>query len=292
MITPVYAKTCPKCEHRGHPSNGCLNASSDNDCDCLFDCRLSDRSLRVEEIPVDPEELASKGTRADKGKPELHMIPTEPLIDLARLFMFGAKKYSPNNWKRGMDYSRMYNSALRHMFKFWGGENVDPETGIHHLTAATWNMICLRFFEEYPILYAEFDNREINRAHFDSLKTAAESPKWIKAFEYEDKGLPMSGVIKGWSWPTKDRLMIEGLISACVGKYIAAVINPIFRGPDEDYRTPALCKIFINKSVDKTTIMLDADGFGYRGRAFDIQEIEEILEVRDTAFDIQTKITR
>ena len=40
-------------------------------------------------------------TKADKGKPQLHLVPTEIIHCIARVREYGTEKYkSPDNWKR------------------------------------------------------------------------------------------------------------------------------------------------------------------------------------------------
>lgn len=113
---------------------------------------------QAKEIPVTPEELAQSGTRNDRRKPRVDLIPPEVLIELAKLCEYGARKYSENNWRRGMNYSRMYGSMQRHALKFWSGEAIDEE-GFHHLIAVIWNAVGLMYFELYPDTYEGFDDR-------------------------------------------------------------------------------------------------------------------------------------
>jgi Domain of unknown function (DUF5664) len=85
----------------------------------------------------------NKGLRYDEGKLEYHLIPTDGLRELAKVFTAGAKKYSPYNWERGMKWTKVYNSLRRHLDAFWDGEMRDPETGLHHMAHATWNALAL-----------------------------------------------------------------------------------------------------------------------------------------------------
>lgn len=85
----------------------------------------------------------NKGLRHDEGKTQYHLIPSDGLAELARVYTFGAKKYAPYNWERGMDHSRVFNSMLRHIYAYWDGENRDQETGLHHMAHAAWNALTL-----------------------------------------------------------------------------------------------------------------------------------------------------
>ena len=83
----------------------------------------------------------------DDDKPPLHLIPSEVLLTVANVFGYGAKKYSENNWRYDVDntsYGRTYASAQRHLNAFWRGEDIDPESGLHHLDHAITQLMILK----------------------------------------------------------------------------------------------------------------------------------------------------
>lgn len=59
---------------------------------------------------------------------------------------FGAKKYAPWNWAKGMKWSRLYAAALRHWLAHMSGDRTDPETGFLHLQHLA---CCLMFLVVY-----------------------------------------------------------------------------------------------------------------------------------------------
>lgn len=79
--------------------------------------------------------------RSDEGKPRLHLVPFGWLVGIGTVFTFGARKYAPHNWRRGMDPLRCYDSAQRHLGAWLEGEQIDPESGLHHLLHAAWNCL-------------------------------------------------------------------------------------------------------------------------------------------------------
>ena len=70
----------------------------------------------------------------DKPRPEL--LPPAALMAISEVLATGARKYDDNNWMHTPGYSRYYGAALRHLLAWWGGEDLDPETGLHHLAHA------------------------------------------------------------------------------------------------------------------------------------------------------------
>jgi hypothetical protein len=79
-------------------------------------------------------------------KPRLDLVPTAAIEEIAAVLTFGAGKYGDNNWCRGARWGRYYAALLRHLFAWWRGENLDPETGLSHLAHAG---CCLLFLLTY-----------------------------------------------------------------------------------------------------------------------------------------------
>ncbi len=111
-------------------------------------------------VGADPsgEVRVTSTTGGQKGtKPErFDLIPAGPLRQLAHLYGNGAAKYEDRNWERGYDWSLSFAAAQRHLWLFWGGEDIDPEMKLPHLTCAAFHLFALtEFLETQP----EFDNR-------------------------------------------------------------------------------------------------------------------------------------
>lgn len=83
------------------------------------------------------------GLRFNDGKPRYDLIPPEALDALATHFQVGARKYAERNWERGMSWGHCFAGLMRHAWAFWRGEEVDKETGTHHMIAAMWNCMAL-----------------------------------------------------------------------------------------------------------------------------------------------------
>lgn len=86
------------------------------------------------------------GVKFDHDKVPLHLLPPELMIEVGKVLQFGAVKYAPRNWELGMDWHRPYAALLRHMLSWWGGEDLDPETGLSHLAHAG---CCIAFLIAY-----------------------------------------------------------------------------------------------------------------------------------------------
>jgi len=97
-----------------------------------------------------PEEADDAG-HFDTDKPELQWLPFGPLADIARVFQYGAGKYGRGNYQKGMKWSKLIGSALRHLYAFMDGEDKDPESGLSHIAHAGANVIMLLYtIQHYP----------------------------------------------------------------------------------------------------------------------------------------------
>lgn len=97
-----------------------------------------------------------EGTKDDLGKVRYELIPWYPLDQTARVYTFGASKYDDWNWLKGIKYSRIFGAVMRHCWKFWRGEDTDPESGLPHLAHAAFGLFALM---EYNRSRPEFDDR-------------------------------------------------------------------------------------------------------------------------------------
>lgn len=103
-----------------------------------------------------PAFLSDTGVKYDSNKPDFSLLSPIALAQLAQVLTFGAKKYAPNNWRNGIDQSRLVSAALRHITAFNSGEDTDPETGLPHMAHA---MCCCMFSVELQQSSLDIDSR-------------------------------------------------------------------------------------------------------------------------------------
>ena len=92
----------------------------------------------------------------DAGKPAYDLIPPEFLDGLAEVLGHGAEKYGAHNWWPGMRWGRYFAACMRHLWAFWRGEDIDPETGFSHLLHAA---ACVAFLASYQARGVGQDDR-------------------------------------------------------------------------------------------------------------------------------------
>jgi hypothetical protein len=93
----------------------------------------------------------TEGVKYDEYKLPMHLIAPEMLVALATILRFGANKYAERNWELGMEWSRCFSALERHMWAWWGGEDIDLETGRSHLWHAACCLMFLVAYEERKI---------------------------------------------------------------------------------------------------------------------------------------------
>lgn len=109
----------------------------------------------------------SSAKKFDQDKAPLGTIPTVALEQEALAFKHGAKKYGQWNFKKGMDWTRLIDASLRHIAAFKDGEDMDPESGYHHLGHAR---ACLSMLLDYFYNELGTDDRfksVVERGEFD-----------------------------------------------------------------------------------------------------------------------------
>lgn len=112
-----------------------------------------------EEIPA--PEAREEGRKDDTGKLPFHLYPPEALEGTLRVLDFGQRKYAPRNWEKGLYYSRVFGSLMRHMWAWWGGQDIDEDSGESHLHCAGCCIAFLQTYHERGMV--ELDDRPTKR---------------------------------------------------------------------------------------------------------------------------------
>ena len=94
-----------------------------------------------------------KGTRPngfvkyDTEKDDPTLVEPSFITGVAHILTLGARKYSPDNWKKCEEPVTYEKSLMRHIYAYLGGEKNDPETGKSHLLHAACNLMFLYWFD-------------------------------------------------------------------------------------------------------------------------------------------------
>lgn len=97
-----------------------------------------------------------KGVKFDGGKLPFSLLPVDSLEAWARALAHGRTKYGARNWEKGLMFSQIYEALFRHMTRWWAGEDIDPDSGLHHTDCIMANAGFLAYHVKN---LEEFDDR-------------------------------------------------------------------------------------------------------------------------------------
>lgn len=80
------------------------------------------------------------------GKVPLHQLPRWVLWQVAKALKYGELKYGKWNWRAGMPFTEILDSAQRHMDDWLEGNDLDHESRLHHLDHAICDLMFLRWY--------------------------------------------------------------------------------------------------------------------------------------------------
>lgn len=82
--------------------------------------------------------------KADAGKPQLTLVPTQILTDIAYVRMYGVKKYGKKESWKSVEIERYRDAMFRHMLAYLNDpQGVDEESGLPHLSHLACNVAFL-----------------------------------------------------------------------------------------------------------------------------------------------------
>jgi len=86
------------------------------------------------------------GIKFDESKPDYSLIPPFALDEFVKVLTHGKHKYDRDNWKKLEDGKNRYFAAMmRHSWALRRGEELDPDSGLHHTAHI---MCCAAFLYE------------------------------------------------------------------------------------------------------------------------------------------------
>lgn len=91
------------------------------------------------------------------------MLPLDALLEITKVYDYGAIKYAPHNWEKGLKWDEgIKASLLRHLAEWSAGKDYDEESGLPHDIHISFNALALVTMRIRDI--GEDDRHKINTA--------------------------------------------------------------------------------------------------------------------------------
>ena len=104
-----------------------------------------------------PEYDEVRGIRYNTDKLRYDLIPPLANREYAKIWTQALGKYPEGNWEKGMPWTEVIASAMRHLEAIRLGEDIDAESGLLHAAHLQCNAAMLT---EYYFTKQDFDNRK------------------------------------------------------------------------------------------------------------------------------------
>lgn len=103
-----------------------------------------DRTTIFNQVLVDPSiKVHPTGGQRESATTRFDLVPLELIERLADVYNEGAVRYGKDNWKKGLQYSDVYNHMMIHL-RQWISGNHDAD----HLAKVAWGALTLAYYEE------------------------------------------------------------------------------------------------------------------------------------------------
>lgn len=78
-------------------------------------------------------------------KAPMSTVPANVLAEIGVAMLEGASKYGRHNYRAvGVRGSVYYDGTMRHLMDWWEGQDLDPDSGMSHITKAITSLVVLR----------------------------------------------------------------------------------------------------------------------------------------------------
>lgn len=110
-------------------------------------------------------------------KAPMSTVPGPVLMEVGVAMLEGARKYGRHNYRvAGVRASVYYDAAHRHLIDWWEGQDIDPGSGLSHITKAIAGLVVLR-------------DAMINEMWADDRPPPVKDPAWLDALNAAAKAI-------------------------------------------------------------------------------------------------------
>jgi hypothetical protein len=100
-------------------------------------------------------------------KAPMSTVPANVIAEIGVAMLEGSAKYGRHNYREaGVRSSVYYDAAMRHLISWWEGEDIDPDSGMSHITKV---LACLTVFRDAMMRDMVTDDRPPKSENFYEL---------------------------------------------------------------------------------------------------------------------------
>lgn len=108
---------------------------------CTLSSHMQERFELLTSVTKDTNPKDAVGIR----KAPMSTVSAPVIAEVGVAMLEGARKYGRHNYRvAGVRGSVYYDAAMRHLMQWWEGENLDPDSGMSHVTKAIASLVVLR----------------------------------------------------------------------------------------------------------------------------------------------------
>ena len=106
---------------------------------------MSDSYAMLTPQHLDGEKSTNPKDLVGVRKAPMSTVPANVLAEIGVAMLEGASKYGRHNYRAvGVRGSVYYDGVMRHLMAWWEGEDLDPDSGMSHVTKAITSLVVLR----------------------------------------------------------------------------------------------------------------------------------------------------
>lgn len=127
-------------------ASSCLSGLSDKEAaDYVQEVARDAELVDLTEPSAAPVTVENPKDAVGSLKASMSAVPTVVLAELGVAMMEGARKYGRHNYRAADIRASIYfDAVMRHMMAWFEGEDIDPDSGLSHVTKAIASLVVLR----------------------------------------------------------------------------------------------------------------------------------------------------
>jgi hypothetical protein len=123
----------------------CIKCGAIEPCACFLQSLPEDEP--IVETPAFLQNVKDSNPKDSVGtkKVPFSTVSAPVIAEIGLAMLEGSRKYGRHNYRAiGVRGSVYYDACLRHLTQWWEGEDIDPDSGLSHITKATACLVVLR----------------------------------------------------------------------------------------------------------------------------------------------------